>query len=436
MRAVAKSAQASALDPPFPDWRAHTALVVEDSAVQRAHAVELVLSCGFGTVLEASDGLDALRVLEQHARSPICLVLTDLDMPGMDGLQLIRHLTERQLTENLIVASARDPRLLEVVESMGSDNTQMHLLGTLAKPIALPALQAILRRLGQQDDHAYATERGPVAQDEIELGIAQRQFIPYFQPKVCIGSGELKGVEALARWQHPQRGVVGPLEFIAAIEGTALMEPFTLLMVEQSLRRLVGWHAAGMGQLSMSINLSADNIASDSFVEKLDQLAHAFRVKPECLIWEVTETAVMRNLSQSLSNLGRLRLKGFGLAMDDYGIGYSTMQQLARCPFTELKIDRSFVDGAAQRQSRRVMLESAVEMGRRLGVTTVAEGVEQDIDWQLLRELGCDVAQGYLLAKPMPAAELFDWNRANRARLAALCGKADGAAGASQPTRA
>jgi EAL domain-containing protein (putative c-di-GMP-specific phosphodiesterase class I) len=407
----------------LPEWGAHTVLVVEDSAVQRAHAVELVRRCGFGTVLEASDGIDALRVLDQHASLPICLVLTDLDMPGMDGLQLIRHLTERQLTEHLVVTSARDPRLLEVVESMGSDNTQMHLLGTVAKPLALGELLPLLQKIGQGGAGAHAPGHAPADLAEIEQGIAQRQFLPYFQPKISIKTGALKGVEALARWQHPQRGMVAPLDFIPAIEGTALMEPFTLLIVEDALRQLVGWHAAGLDKMTLSLNLSADNMASDSFIESLDRLVHAFRLAPEALIWEVTETTIMSNLSQALSNLGRLRLKGFGLAMDDYGVGYSTMQQLARCPFTELKIDRVFVDGAAQRASRRVMLESAIDVGRRLDVTTVAEGVESEADWQLLRELGCDLAQGYLVAKPMAASELFDWTRANRARLQALCGE-------------
>jgi EAL domain-containing protein (putative c-di-GMP-specific phosphodiesterase class I) len=407
----------------LPELSAHTVLVVEDSIVQRAHAVELVRRCGFGAVLEASDGIDALRVLDQYASSPICLVLTDLDMPGMDGLQLIRYLTERQLTEHLVVTSARDPRLLEVVESMGSDNTQMHLLGTVAKPLAMDELLPLLQKIGQGGAGTRASGQAPVDLAEIERAIAQRQFRPYFQPKISIKTGALKGVEALARWLHPERGMVAPLDFIPAIEGTALMEPFTLLIVEDALRQLVGWRAAGLDKMTLSLNLSADNMASDSFIESLDHLVHAFRLAPEALIWEVTETTIMSNLSQALSNLGRLRLKGFGLAMDDYGVGYSTMQQLARCPFTELKIDRVFVDGAAQRASRRVMLESAIEVGRRLNVTTVAEGVESEVDWQLLRNLGCDLAQGYLVAKPMAASELFDWARTNRPRLQALCGE-------------
>jgi len=175
----------------------------------------------------------------------------------------------------------------------------------------------------------------------------------------------------------------------------------------------------------VSINLSAENLADLTFVERLASLTNTYGVPPESLVWEVTETMVMSNLSQCLANLVRLRLKGFGLAMDDYGIGYSSTQQLSSCPFTELKIDRVFVDGAAERPNRRAVLESSIEMGHRLGAITVAEGVEALADWRLLQELGCDMAQGYLVAKPMPGAELPGWIEANRARLALLASSRD-----------
>lgn len=169
-----------------------------------------------------------------------------------------------------------------------------------------------------------------------------------------------------------------------------------------------------MAPFTLLINLSAENLADPAFIDRLVGLTNAYGVAPESLVWEVTETIVMSNLSQCLANLARLRLKGFGLAMDDYGICYSSMQQLSRCPFTELKIDRFFVNGASERPNRRAILESLIEMGQRLGFTTVAEGVETLLDWMLLQELGCDIAQGYLIAKPMTPAELPNWIEANR----------------------
>jgi EAL domain-containing protein (putative c-di-GMP-specific phosphodiesterase class I) len=180
-------------------------------------------------------------------------------------------------------------------------------------------------------------------------------------------------------------------------------------MTEETLKQLVLLHGRGMTALTASINLSADDLGDRVFIETLTELVAAYRIPFDRVIWEVTETMLMKNLSESLANLARLRLKGFGLAMDDYGIGYSSIQQFSRCPFTELKIDRTFVNDASRRPNRRAVLESAIEMGHRLDVRTVAEGVESYEDWDLLRALGCDLAQGYLIGRPMPASELWQW---------------------------
>lgn len=409
------------------DWTSCAALVVEDSTLQRAHLVHLLRISGFGTILEACNGCDALRVLGEYGAMPIPLVLTDLDMPEMDGFELIRHLTERQLTQNLVVTSARDPRLLEIVESMGLDDASLQLLGTLIKPVRLDDLSAMLEHIGKSRRAIVAGSPGeaPIQFSDIECAVTDMQFVPYFQPKVSMESGLIAGVEALARWQHPEKGVLAPIHFIAAIEGTPMMEAFTLSIVEQTLQNLIGWRRLGLTSLTASVNLSADNLANRAFTERLTELVARYRIPPESLIWEVTETMLMNNVSESLANLARLGLKGFGLAMDDYGIGYSSIQQFARCPFTELKIDRAFVNGAARRDNRRVILESAIEMGHRLNVKTVAEGVENQEDWDLLRTLGCDLVQGYMIARPMPAIDLPQWIKSNRQRLRSLSAPAE-----------
>jgi len=406
-------------DDAVPLWTGRTALVVEDSPLQRSYLVDLLFQIGFGLVLEASDGNEALSVLARH-QGPVFLVLTDLAMPGMDGIELTCQLSERGLAQNLIVVSARDPRLLEVVESMRSTDSGRGLLGTLAKPVRVEDLTELLLRAGQPEaEHAAPYSQQPDL-EELETALREQQFVAYFQPKISVRSGHLKGVEALARWRHPRRGLLGPQHFIAALEGTPLMAGFTLSMARQTVRQLARWQGAGLPALSASINLSADNLAERGFVDSLAALAAEARVSPSSLVWEVTETTVMRQLSAALTNMGRLRLMGFGLAMDDFGIGYSSIHQFSRCPFTELKIDRAFVNGAAHWSNRRAVLNSAIELGRRLGMGTVAEGVETEADWLLLRTLGCDVAQGFLLARPMPAEELIDWTLRERPRLRAL----------------
>jgi len=197
------------------------------------------------------------------------------------------------------------------------------------------------------------------------------------------------------------------------------MRPFTLQMMKMLLADLSSWLSRGVS-ITAAINLSAEALLDLTLADKLAQMVQEAQVPPRMVILEVTETMVMKNLSASIGNLARMRLKGFGLSMDDYGIGYSSMQQLSRCPFTELKIDRAFVDGAVDHPNRRVILESSIQMGKRLNVTTVAEGVETEADWRLLKELGCEVGQGYFAGKPMPAGELIGWIKENRLRLTSL----------------
>lgn len=410
-----------------PAWRGRRVLVVEDSVVQRGYLVGLLRQLDFGDILEAGDGNEALRILEASAELPIYLVLTDLEMPGMDGIELTCQLRERRLTENLIVISARDPRLLEIIENMGCEDSAIGLLGTLLKPVQIESLTQLLGKAAGRTGAGAAAAAPPQAAqatlEELAQALTRREFVPYFQPKVAMQNGHLKGVEALARWKHPQRGLLSPAHFIDTLEGHPLMADFTLELVQQVLERILGWQQQGLPPLTVSVNLSADNLAERSFIDRLMARVAASGVAPASLVWEVTETSVMRQLSQALTNMGRLRLAGYGLAMDDFGIGYSSMQQFARCPFTELKIDRAFVNGAAQWPNRHMVLKSALDLGQSLGVATVAEGVETVEDWKLLRDLGCDMAQGYLLAKPMPAEELVGWIRQDRRRLRALAGE-------------
>lgn len=401
-------------------WSNYTVMVVEDSLTQRVHLIRLLQELGFGRVLAATDGVEAIRQLKEVASEPLYLVITDLDMPGMDGIELTQRITDAAYAQHIIVTSARDPRLLEVVESMGAEDAKLPLLGTLLKPIKRESLIDLIHRAPERSiETKFDAKHASFALDELELALEQNQFIPYYQPKVATSSGQVVGAEALARWRHPVQGIVSPFFFIPLMEGTPLMAKLTLILIEQVLRDMAAWRRRDLA-IDVSINLSAENLGDRGFIDRITDLVATYQVPPSSLTWEVTETTVMNNLSSCLANLARLRLKGYGLAMDDYGIGYSSMQQLSRCPFTELKIDRAFVDGAAERPNRRAILESSIDMGVKLAVTTVGEGVESLSDWHLLRELTCDLAQGFLIAKPMCAADLPVWINANRTRLASL----------------
>lgn len=405
----------------MPDWKKYSVLVVDDSALQREFAVALLRELGFENIQQAADGVGAVRILEALPLGGVDFILSDLDMPGMDGIELLREVAKNQWAQHLIIMSSRDPRILDAVENMASEDKSIKLLNALPKPLSRERLEHTLLRseLSGVESKGGAPEAGGATLEEIQRAMEAGEFVPYYQPKVDIASGLLRGVEALARWNHPQKGLISPVQFIPELENSELMRPFTLQMMKMLLADLSGWLSRGVS-ITAAINLSAEALLDLTLADKLAQMTQEAQVPPRMIILEVTESMVMKNLAASIGNLARMRLKGFGLSMDDYGIGYSSMQQLSRCPFTELKIDRAFVDGAADHPNRRVILESSIQMGKRLNVTTVAEGVETEADWRLLKELGCEVGQGYFAGKPMPANELIGWIKENRLRLTSL----------------
>jgi EAL domain-containing protein (putative c-di-GMP-specific phosphodiesterase class I) len=198
-------------------------------------------------------------------------------------------------------------------------------------------------------------------------------------------------------------------------EEHGLIHKLTLQVMNQAMLQTALWNAHGM-DLSVAINLSPLLLDTPDLLQEISGMQQCFGLRAERVVLEITETSLLRELSVALAVLTRLRLRGFGLSLDDYGTGFSSMQQLARIPFTELKIDRSFVHGVHERESVQVMLRSALEMAKRLGLNTVAEGVESLQDWWLLQEYGCTFVQGWLMAKAMPAAEVMDWISSHEAR--------------------
>lgn len=395
-------------------------LVVDDSTLQREFAVELCGEIGIDSVLQAADGLEAIELLRQD--SEIEAIILDLEMPGMDGVQVLHELVRLKLDPAIVVASSRESVLLNVVESMGK-SLGLRLLGVLQKPVSLEQLAGSLGRylaMPPRDEQDSQAPHGPVlGVGDVQLALLRGEFISYFQPKVALYDGRLCGVEALIRWQHPVHGLLPPAAFIELVEGSQYISPVTLHMLDMSLQYCKVWHDAGL-PLSFSINVSARSLADSKLADAIIDRVAASGIAPGFVILEITESAIMTDLSITLGTLARLRLKGFGLSIDDYGTGFSCMLQLSRVPCTELKIDRAFVNGASKKAHLRIMLESALDIARKLNLKVVAEGMETREDWQLLRELECGEAQGYFVAKPMPGEALLPWWRANQGRLQAL----------------
>ena len=227
----------------------------------------------------------------------------------------------------------------------------------------------------------------------------------WFQPQVEFANGKVIGVEALARWERPDGSLVKPQHFVPVMEREGLAIALTDRMLDEACRWKQRWDHGG-ARLKLSVNVSAVALADPSSADRYQAIVESHDIEPEEVILEITESSVMTDAARGLGLLARLRLKGFGLSIDDFGTGYSSLAQLSQIPFTELKIDQGFVFGAHAQPRKRAVVEASLDLARKLGLTTVAEGIESIEDWQMLAELGCNIAQGYLIGRPVPGSEL------------------------------
>jgi EAL domain-containing protein (putative c-di-GMP-specific phosphodiesterase class I)/CheY-like chemotaxis protein len=383
-------------------------LVAEDHDFQRHTLVGMLRRLGAKEVIDAADGKAALELF-RGAAAAVDIIISDLDMPGMDGMELIRHIGEAAIPVSMILSSAVDHAVLSSVQTM-TKAYGIPLLAAIEKPVTLQKLEAAIERYQppQQRSDRPRAATSPFSVDEVRHGLQTGQFEPFYQPKIDLAAGRVEGAEALARWRHPEKGIVGPYAFIGVMEDGGLIDELTWVMLQTAARQRHEWAGRGV-QLAISVNLSLKSLVDTEIADRITQIVRAEDVDPHAIILEVTESAAMTQVPQALENLARLRMRGFRLSIDDYGTGYSSMQQLTRVAFTELKIDQSFVMNALDDDACRVILESSIEMARKLKIRSVAEGAETRGHWDLLQLLGCDTVQGYFIARPMAAADLENW---------------------------
>jgi EAL domain-containing protein (putative c-di-GMP-specific phosphodiesterase class I)/CheY-like chemotaxis protein len=368
------------------------------------------------------ESAQSAQTLLESEFETIGLVFCDLQMPDIDGVEFVRHLARIGYRGGLVLVSGENGRILQTVRKLAQAH-QIDMIAALAKPVSLEQLRQVLASNASRQASAARAARHAYAPGELRRAIAAGELVNHYQPKVALSTGELVGVEVLVRWQHPTAGLVLPDQFIATAEEHGLIDPLTRSVLTSALRQGRVWHDAGL-DIQLAVNVSMDNLAALDFPDVVAQLANDAGVALSSVVLEVTESRLMKDLRAPLDILTRLRLKRISLSIDDFGTGHSSLAQLRDIPFDELKLDRSFVNGASRDPALRAIVEATLQMARQLGMKSVAEGVEDRADWNLLRTLGCDVAQGYLIARPMPGNELPAWWKAWQPRRMELTGSA------------
>lgn len=383
-------------------------LVIDDDPFARSLLVRQLAALAIRAIELADSGQAALSRLEQ-GQPDFEVLIVDLNMPGMDGVQFLRHLAQRRFRGGLVLVSGEDDRILRAAAKLAAVG-RLRVVGTLHKPFALEELrQALGSALTPFADTSRMQDlRRPFDAQDLREAIAAGQLVNHYQPQVRLDDGAVAGVEALVRWQHPDAGLVFPSEFIALSERSGLSDELAQTVLTGALRAARHWRAAGLA-LRVSVNMAMDNLFALDLPEAIVSAAADAGVPVDGIVLEVTESQVTRDLGRLLDVATRLRMKRVGLAIDDFGTGFSSLVQLRDIPFDELKVDRSFVHGASASPPLQAILKSSLDLARQLGLRSVAEGVEDREDWDCLRALGCDLAQGYLIARPMPAADLPNW---------------------------
>lgn len=381
-------------------------LILDDHALCCAHTRSLLVDAG---IVDAHIAYTANEALEKMRTQKFQLVITDLKMPDMDGLQFINELRHRDLHPMLAISTAFSRRLMNSVSLMAKESG-LSVIGMFQKPFNMEHVQTLIRQLkifhDHDQEHPVIKGDGPIFEKETIVAAMRKMAIKaWFQPKKSLLTGQIVGVEALARWSHHEFGFMMPRSFLSAIQFHDLSHALLMRMMDDACSAHLAWRKMGY-LIPVSVNLPIPLLDDIGLPDELHRLVVKNGISTAQITFELLEDEKMGVPSNYYMCVSRLRLKGFGLAQDDFGRGYSSMYGLISTPFTELKIDRAFVSGAANDDVRTAALALSVQLGRQLGLLVTAEGVESTQDLELLRRIGCDCVQGYLISAAVPEHDL------------------------------
>ena len=385
----------------------HSVLVVDDEPFILRTTAQMLRRLGFAHVLTSNTVADAMESVAS-AKPSVGLALVDLNMPDTDGLDLLRRFSETGFSGDILLFSSEDSQTLAMAESLARARN-LSVIGAIEKPLQT---EKLLKLLANHTKQIQSVEKSAasisVSAEMLAQAIKRNEIVPWYQPKIRIADRMPVGVEALARWPASAIGPIYPDSFIPVAEEHRLIDMLTFSIIEQAAIMEKQWRRYGI-ELQVAVNLSMDSLYDEYFPDRLEKAVTDVGGDMSHIQLEVTESRLMEDLVRPLEALLRLRMKKVHLSIDDFGTGHSNLTQLRDLPFDELKLDRSYVHSDVGGGRTGVILESSVEIAKKLGLSIIAEGVETLEDWNRVEQLGCDQVQGYFTAKPMPGEEIPGW---------------------------
>jgi EAL domain-containing protein (putative c-di-GMP-specific phosphodiesterase class I) len=336
--------------------------------------------------------------------------MLDLMMPEMDGVEALRLLSELKCKAGIVLMSGISKRVLQAAEKL-AHTLGLFVVGHLAKPFQLAELEQLLNKhyVSEPDATVRSDPRFIIEYETLRAAIERNEFVLHYQPQIDLASGAVSGVEALVRWQHPERGLIFPDDFIGRAEELGLIDELDWLVMDRALAEVKQFVNKNQLVPRLALNASVQSLLDLKFPDRFISLLKKHDAPADGIILEITESGLINELSHALDVLTRLRMKRVQLSIDDFGTGFAMMQHLVNIPATELKIDRNFVMNMRVNSSDRIMVEKSIEIGHEMGMKVLAEGGETEQQLELLRRRGCDSAQGYLYSRPLPPNELVRW---------------------------
>jgi EAL domain-containing protein (putative c-di-GMP-specific phosphodiesterase class I) len=338
------------------------------------------------------------------------LIFVDMMMPGTDGIQALDILSRNQVKSSIVLMSGLHGEVLTTAETIAK-KSGLRVLGMLKKPFRTDDVRRILEN---ERDELRRPARQSLSSDinieDIAEGLERGEFDAYLQPIVDLSTSQTVGYEALARWRSERFTLLLPGRFIAVAARHGLLPRITQQILSRALGYAVQLRDRAMVS-KVSVNVGAEDLLDNDLPEKLAEMMAAHNLAPHTLTIELTESSAAANELRMLGILARLRLKGFELAIDDYGTSYSGLDRLSTIPFTVLKIDMRFISAMMTNMNARTIVESSLALARRLNMKTVAEGIETEAQLTMLKNMGCDRGQGYFFAIPMELQKLLVWSQ-------------------------